>query len=290
MNLSKKILRTLGRANAQYNLIGEGDRVLLGLSGGKDSISLAHALKHMSRHAPFKFEYKALTIGYGIEEDFTYLESHCKEHGIPHEIYRSNIMEIMQENVRDNSSICSFCARMRRGSLYTYALEHGYNKVALGHHLDDAAESFFMNLFYNGSMRSMPPIYRAYNDLLVIRPMIKVRERQLREFVKENDITVFSDCNCPAKRSDNPKKPYARERVKEMLHAMEGENHDLFKMINAAFENIHADTFFAKEYFKLDSSDNLHSTRLPHDRNPEIKDFDPSGQSVSRKPSEESDA
>jgi len=251
ITLSKKILRTCGRTNVTYKLIEEGDRVLLGLSGGKDSLSLAHLLKHMSRSAPFKFEYKALTISYGIGEDFSYLENHCKEQGINHEIYHSNIMNIMQENVRENSSLCSFCARMRRGSLYTYALEHGYNKIALGHHLDDAAESFFMNLMFNGALRSMPPIYRAYNGLLVIRPLILVRERQLLDFVKEHGLSVFSDCNCPAKMADNPKKPYAREQVKHMLKEMEEKNHDLFKMISAGFMNLHAETFFNQNYFNL---------------------------------------
>lgn len=249
-NVSKKILRTTGRTNAKYGLIEEGDRVLLGLSGGKDSITLAHILKHMQRHSPFDFEFKALSISYGMGEGFGFLQKHCEDAGIAHEVYSTNIMEIMEENVRENSSICSFCARMRRGSLYTYALEHGYNKLALGHHLDDAAESYFMNLFYNGSMRTMPPAYRAYNDIIVIRPMIKLRERQLADFVESNNIEVMGECNCPAKSSENPKKPHARESTKAMLQKLESENKDVFKMLERGFENIHLESFFDRKYLE----------------------------------------
>lgn len=211
---------------------------------------LAHILKHMQRHAPFKFEFRALSIHYGIGEDFSYLESHCQMYDIPHEVYRTNIMDIIEDNVRTNSSYCSFCARMRRGSLYSKALEMGFNKVALGHHLDDAIESFFMNMFYNGALRSMPPIYRAYNELLIIRPMIKLRERQIVDFVKENRFSTMPECVCPAKSTET-KKPFAREATKELLRDMEEKNHDLFISLRAAFENINPSTFMKKEYFDI---------------------------------------
>lgn len=252
VTLSKKLLRTAGRTNAKYSLIQEGDRVVLGLSGGKDSLSLAHVLKHMQRHAPFDFEFKAVTVSYGIGEDFSRLIAHCQGHEIPHEVIHTDIMKIIMEKVRGNSSVCSFCARMRRGTLYTAALEKGYNKLALGHHIDDAAESFFMNLFYNGALRSMAPMYRAYNGLIVIRPLIHARERQLRACAEENNMPVMLCGGCPAMESDANKKPFARAKTKAFLEKMEREKPELFTSIASAFENIHEDSFFDSARFKLE--------------------------------------
>jgi len=247
INLSKKLLRNTGRTNARYSLIKEGDKVLLGLSGGKDSLCLAHVMKHIQKVAPFDFEFKAVTIAYGMGEDLDILHRHCAKHEIEHEIYDTKIYDLAKEKIRKNSSFCSFFSRMRRGALYSYALEHGYNKLALAHHLDDAVESFFMNFSYNGALRSMPPIYKAKNGLIVIRPFIHVRERQLREQAKEADIPLVSDEACPAMRFD-VKMPVARAKTKGMLLKMEENNHDLFTSLRKSFENINVASFCEEEY------------------------------------------
>ena len=250
IKLSKKILRAAGRANVTYNLIGEGDRILVGLSGGKDSLTLVHLLKHMQRHAPFSFEFKAVTVSYGMPgERYDALARHCEEHGIPHEIYETNIFEIAEETIRENSSFCSYFSRMRRGALYTRAQEGGYDKIALGHHLDDAAESFFMSMLYNGAMRSMPPIYRAEKGFWVIRPLIWVRERQTRAFVEENGIAVLGDEACPAMMK-RVKLPHARESTKAMLEAWERERPDLFKQLRASFMHLHPSSFMDPRYLE----------------------------------------
>ena len=240
--ISKRLLRIAGRTNAKYNLIKEGDKILLGLSGGKDSLSLAHILKHMQKVAPFDFEFKAVTIAYGMGEDLQTLHAHCEEHGIEHEIVDTKIFELAGEKIRANSSFCSFFSRMRRGALYTYALEKGYNKLALAHHLDDAVESFFMNFSYNGTIRSMPPIYNAENGLVVIRPLIHARERQLRDCAKEAGMPVIGDEACPAMRFD-VKMPIARAKTKEMLSNMEKENPELFISLKKAFESLQPASF-----------------------------------------------
>jgi len=200
----------------------------------------------MQRHTPFDFEFKAVTITYGMGENVEFLAQHCKEHDIEHEIINTEIFDISKDKIRKNSSFCSFISRMRRGYLYTYALENGYNKLALGHHLDDAMESFFMNFFYNGSLRSMPPIYKANNGLMVIRPLIFCRERQLRAFANTNEISVVGDESCPAMRVDI-KMPHARANTKELLANLEKENPQLFISMKAAFENFHPNTFFNKD-------------------------------------------
>jgi len=252
VKLSKKIMSKLGKTNAEFELIEEGDKILVGLSGGKDSLTMIHAMKEQQRRAPFKFEFLAVTISYGMGENFEKLAAHCREYDIPHIVHETQTYELAKEKIRKNSSYCSFFSRMRRGYLYSVAKEHGCNKVALGHHMDDAAESFFMNFIYNGQMRSLAPKYRAENGLIVIRPLIQMRERQLRAFVQENGIEAIGDEACPAMRFD-VKMPHARADTKEMLAKMEQEFPQLFTSLNAAFKNISVESFFDKEKFQLDS-------------------------------------
>lgn len=245
IEISKKILKAVGKTNAEYGLIGEGDRVVLGLSGGKDSLMLAHILKRMTRHTPFNFEFKAVTVSYGMGENFDFLKEHTDRYEIPFEIYETEIFDIAQEKIRKNSSYCSFFSRMRRGALYSATEKMGFNKLALGHHLDDAVESFFMNMLYNSTMRGLPPKYTAGNGLEVIRPLIKVRERQLLDGALKNELPIVGD-ECPSMRFDI-KMPYARENVKKLLGNMEEDFPDMFKSIDRAFNNFHLDSFFIKE-------------------------------------------
>ena len=246
VKLSKKIMSKLGKTNAEFKLIQEGDKILVGLSGGKDSLTMIHAMKEQQRRAPFMFDFVAVTVGYGMGENFDKLAQHCKEHGIKHIIRDTQTYDLAKEKIRKNSSFCSFFSRMRRGYLYSVAKELGCNKVALGHHMDDAAESFFMNFIYNGQMRSLAPKYTAQNGLVVIRPLIQMRERQLRAFVEDNGIEAIGDEACPAMRFD-VKMPYARAQMKEMLAKMEQEHPQLFTSLNAAFKNISKDSFFMTE-------------------------------------------
>ena len=250
INISKKIMSKLGKTNAEFNLIEEGDKILVGLSGGKDSLTMIHALKEQQRRAPFKFEFIAVTVSYGMGENFDKLIAHCKKYEIPHIVHDTQIYDLAKEKIRKNSSFCSFFSRMRRGSLYSAAQAHGCNKVALGHHMDDAAESFFMNFIYNGQLRSLAPKYRADNGLIVIRPLIQMRERQLRAFADDNNIVTIGDEACPSMRFD-VKMPYARANTKEMLVKMEKEFPTLFTSLNAAFKNISVESFFDKEKFNI---------------------------------------
>jgi len=242
--ISRKLLQVAGKTNVDFRLIGEGDKVLVGLSGGKDSLALVHILKHIQRHAPFDFEFEACTINYGMpDENYSYLVQHCKDHDIKHTVYETNIYKISQDTIRENSSFCSYFSRMRRGALYTFASERGFNKVALGHHFDDTVESFFMNMFYNGTLRAMAPIYKTDRGFHLIRPLIQVREKQLIAFARENNLKTIGDEACPAMLKD-VKIPYARANMKLWLENLEKENKNVFKMIKASFKHIHDDTLF----------------------------------------------
>jgi len=216
VKLSKKLLSVVGRTNAKYQLMNEGDRVLLGLSGGKDSLTLAHALNHRRRVVPFAFDFLAVTVDYGDGTDFTSLINHCKEHDIPHIVHKTNIYEVAKDTIRENSSYCSYFSRMRRGALYRVALEKGYGKLALGHHLDDAVESFFMNFLYNGAL-AMP---------------------------------TLGDEACPGFNFAG-KMPRARAETKKLLYEMEQNNKQLFTSLKAAFEHIHESTFFDNEKLRV---------------------------------------
>lgn len=244
IKISKKLLSQAGKTNAKFGLIKQNDKVLLGLSGGKDSLSLAHILNHIQKVAPFEFEFEALTVSYGMGENYTELSNHCKEHGIKHNVINSDVFELSKDKIRKNSSFCSFFSRMRRGILYSYALEHNFNKLALAHHLDDAVESFFMNFMYNGALRSMPAWYKAQNGIDVIRPLIFVRERQLRDNATNNNLKVIGDEACPAMRFDI-KMPHARAEAKELLANLEKSNPKLFTSLKTAFCNIHNESFIS---------------------------------------------
>jgi len=240
----------LGKTNAEFELIKEGDKILVGLSGGKDSLTMIHAMKEQQRRAPFDFEFIAVTISYGMGENYDALIEHCKKYEIPHVVKDTKVFDLAKEKIRKNSSSCSFFSRMRRGYLYSMAEELNCNKVALGHHMDDAAESFFMNFIYNGQMRSLAPKYKAANGLIVIRPLIQMRERQLSAFVMDNNLHAIGDELCPSMHFEE-KMPHARASMKVMLAKMEKDFPSLFVSMNAAFKNISVESFFDKEKFSL---------------------------------------
>jgi len=223
----KTLLRQTGRALVDFNMIHEGDRVLLGLSGGKDSLALLHILNHFQRHAPIKFEFAAMTVD-PMAGDFDpspmipYLESL----GVEYHYRREPIMDIAKEHM-GKPSYCSFCSRIKRGIMYNTARTHGFNVIALAQHLDDLAESFMMSAFHGGQLRTMKANYVIdEGDLRVIRPLVYARERQTREFSNSAELPVIPD-SCPACFA----MPTQRQHFKELLAAEELQNKTLFKSL-----------------------------------------------------------
>lgn len=247
VKLSKKLTSAVSKTVIKYGLIKPGDKIAVGLSGGKDSFTLLHLINRIQKISPFDFELLAVTVDYTENSDYSPIEHHLKEHGIDYHIERTNILKRSEETIRKNSSFCSYFSRMRRGFLYAACKKNGCNKLALGHHLDDAAESFFMNMFNNGKLRSMAPIYRTNDGALeVIRPMIQIREHKTRECAKENNFPILDEV-CPAFLKPT-KPPVERENIKQLLKTLESERKDLFDKLRTSFSNIQPESFADLKY------------------------------------------
>ncbi|MCG5536213.1 ATP-binding protein [Ectothiorhodospira mobilis] len=224
----RSLIRAAGRAIGDFRMIRDGDRLLLGLSGGKDSLTLLHLLRHFRRRAPVRFELGAVTVdpqtGLG---DKRALIPYLEALGIPYHYASEPILERARRHM-DNHAYCAFCSRMRRGLIYATAREHGYNVVALGQHLDDLAESFLMSAFQGGRLKTMKAHYRIQEgDLRVIRPLVYARERQIADYARGAGLPVQAE-HCPARGRDSaPMRP----RMKALLAAEEGHNPRLFKSL-----------------------------------------------------------
>jgi tRNA 2-thiocytidine biosynthesis protein TtcA len=232
----KSLLRPVGRAIADYGMIRAGDRILLGLSGGKDSLSLLHILRHLQRHAPIRFELGALTVDPMVDGfDPSPLRDYLAGLGVSYHFVREPIMERAQTHMQ-NDSYCSWCARMKRGTMYTTARSHGYNVLALGQHLDDLAESFLMSAFHGGRLQTMKAHYlNDAGDVRIIRPLVYARERQLRDFSAAAGLPVIRD-NCPACF----RMPTQRQHMKALLAQEESHNKRLFPALLSAMRPLMA--------------------------------------------------
>jgi len=219
-------LRVLAtQAILDYNMIKEGDRVMIGISGGKDSLSLLHILLECQKKCPFRFEIAAATVDPQVPEYQPHaLKDYMASLGVAYHYLSQPIVEIAKTAMTGKQSICAFCSRMKRGMLYRCMRENGYNVLALGQHLDDLVESFLMSCFRNGAMRTMKANYFVKEkDLRVIRPLVYVREKMTAEFADEAKLPIIRD-NCPACFAA----PKERHRIKVLLSHEEFQNPHLF--------------------------------------------------------------
>ena len=227
-----KLLACVARAVAQWGMIRPGERILLGLSGGKDSLSLLHCLLALQSKSPVKFEVGAATVDPGAETfDPRPLIAYCSALGVPHFYLSNTIMSDAASGSLGGDSICSFCARMKRGALYSCARAHGYTALALGQHADDMAESLLMSAFHNGQLRTMKARYEAGGSpaLRVIRPLALARESSTAAFAASASLPVVPD-GCPA-CFEAPKE---RQRVRALLRREEAAFPRLFHNLCAA--------------------------------------------------------
>jgi tRNA 2-thiocytidine biosynthesis protein TtcA len=211
-------------------MIQPGDRILLGLSGGKDSLSLLHILLHLQKHAPISFEVAAVTVDPQSDAfDPSSLIPYLKSLGVPYFYQSEPILELADKHM-DNNSFCAFCSRMKRGIIYTTARENNYNVIALAQHLDDLAESFMMSAFHGGRLNTMKAHYVIdKGDLRVIRPLVYVRERQTLDFAESAGLPVIPE-SCPACFE----MPTQRFYFKQLLNNEEKSNPNVYKSLLSA--------------------------------------------------------
>ena len=241
-NTLQNLLSKSRKAIQDFNMIQDGDKIAIGLSGGKDSMALLHILRTYQRFSPEKFELVAICLQMG-GVDNSPLHTLCEELGVElHEI-KTDIKEIVFD-IRQEKNPCSLCAKMRRGALNDYALQYGCNKVALGHHKDDALETFLMSMFYEGRVSSFSP--KSYLDrtgLTVIRPMIYVEEYLIKKTAQEMNFNIIHN-PCPA--DGNTK----REYIKNLIARLQSEMPDFKKNLFIAMNNPEQCFLWDKEKMK----------------------------------------
>ncbi len=218
MNEMKRLLSFVRRAVDDYNMIEDGDKIAVGVSGGKDSLALLASLAEMRRFYPKKYEVVAITIDMGFEgSDFSEIREFCSRLHVKYSMVKTDIAKIIFD-VRKESNPCSLCAKMRRGSLHAEAVALGCNKVALGHHYDDAVETFMMNLFFEGRIGCFSPVtYLSNRDITLIRPLLYATEKDVMYYVRKAKPPVLVSL-CPEDHATE------REHMKDLLAGLEREN------------------------------------------------------------------
>lgn len=233
----RRIISRTRAAVDDYKMIADGDKIAVGVSGGKDSLLLLKALCELKRFYPAKFTIVAITLDmrFGCEDgDFSAIKEMCDSYGVEYVVKPTDLYEIIFE-VRKEPNPCSLCARMRRGILHDTAKELGCNKIALGHHLDDAAETFLMNLLIESRVGCFAPVtYLSRRDITMIRPLIYVREREAEIAAQRLSLPVV-ESKCPA--NENTK----REDVKQLIKALSEQYGDVPERIVGAMQRADID-------------------------------------------------
>src|ERR671913_193407 len=220
------------RAITDFNLIEDGDRIMVGLSGGKDSWALMQVLDNLRQRAPITFSLIAVNVDSGYK-DFKHgvIARTCEERGWEYRIEHTSIGDVMDDILEANATPCSLCARLRRGVLYRIASGVGATKIALGHHLDDFIETLLLNLFFAGSLKAMPARLVSDNgEHVVIRPLVGVTEGEARAYARERELPIIGCC-CPACGDLS----LQRQRVKKLIAELEvehpGVKHSMLKAL-----------------------------------------------------------
>ena len=230
----KKLLHYTGKGIADFNMIQRGDRVMVCLSGGKDSFTLLTLLHRLRQRSNNKFEVFAFTLDQAQPGwDDQALRAWLEERHMKYEILNRDTYSIVKEKIPEGKTYCSLCSRLRRGIIYRYAEENGFNKIALGHHRDDLIRTLLMSIFYNGDIRSMPPKLLSDNKKhIVIRPMCYVQERDIITYANEQNYPIIPCTLCGSQEN------LARKRIGRLIDQLAEENEKIPSNILHALQSI----------------------------------------------------
>lgn len=238
---NKRLLKPFRKTILDYNMIKEGDRVAVGLSGGKDSSTLLYLLTLLQKQVPFHFDIVPVTLTLGFEGmDLSPLQQFVESLGHELHIKETNISQIVFD-IRQEKNPCSLCANLRRGILYDYAKSLGCNKVAYGHHLDDGIETFFMNLLFGGKLGVFKPVsYMDRLDITLIRPLLAIEEKTIIQFVNAKQIPIIHN-PCPADKHTK------REEMKKLVEDLSEKYPNVRQNFFNAVTNVQEDNFWKVE-------------------------------------------
>ena len=226
----QKLMGQLRRCIDDYHMIEEGDRIAVGVSGGKDSLTLLYLLAQVRKYYPKRFELEALSIDMGLGGmDFSQVAALCERLEVPYVCKQTQIGPIIFDYRREKNP-CSMCAKMRRGALNDLIVERGLNKIALGHHFDDAVETFLMSLLYEGRIGCFEPVtYLSHSGVTQIRPMLYIGEKAIAHFAQEMQLPVVHNV-CPADKHTK------RQEVKELLARLQTQYPDVKTKVFGAMQ------------------------------------------------------
>jgi len=260
--IEKKLLHYSGKAIADYQMIQRGDRVMVCLSGGKDSFTMLTILKHLQQRSRQAFEMHAFTLDQAQPGwDDSRLKAWLIQKNIEHTILTRDTYSIVKEKIPQGQTYCSLCSRLRRGIIYRYAEEHGFNKIALGHHRDDLIRSLLMSILYNGSINSMPPKLLSDNKKhIVIRPLCYTQEADIIKFAKEQDFPIIPCTLCGSQEN------LARKKVARLIDSLAEENPKIPSNILHALQNVKPSQLMDKSLFDFRSLEKLQETLSENDQ------------------------
>ncbi|MGH8372596.1 MAG: tRNA 2-thiocytidine(32) synthetase TtcA [Gammaproteobacteria bacterium] len=255
--LDKRLRRNVGQAIQDFNMIGEGDRVMVCLSGGKDSYTLLDILIALQKSAPVRFELIAVNLDQkqpGFPEQI--LPEYLTQFGVPFHIIEQDTYSVVKRVIPEGKTTCGLCSRLRRGALYNFAAQHGITRIALGHHRDDIIETLFLNLFYGGKLKTMPPKLLSDDGRhVVIRPLAYCTEHDIERYANWKQFPIIP-CNLCGSQEN-----LQRQAVKSMLAGWERESPGRLNSIFAALQNVSASHLADTKLFDfaaLGSKKNLH--------------------------------
>lgn len=265
----RKLLHYMGKANRDFGMIKTGDKVMVCLSGGKDSFSMLTLLNLMRVRSHNKFSIFAFTLDQSQPGwDDRALRAWLEDKSIPYEILTKDTYSIVKEKIPEGQTYCSLCSRLRRGIIYNYASEHGFNKIALGHHRDDLIQTLLMSILYNGDIRSMPPkLLTDDKRNIVIRPMAYCQESDIIQYAKEQQYPIIPCTLCGSQEN------LKRKEIKKLIQSLADDNKNVPSNILHAISHVRPSQLMDKSLWDFKNLENLRESTQEDDTS-EFIDFE----------------